>query len=224
MNTLKHKVTGGFFAFLFFAIASGQAQIEVPAKDIKDGYFEFEAPGEQLENVSGAMLSAENIGYTAWVFPDGPLMGKALHYLYADGNSGADTASIVLKWDFSKSNHLVTEVEIPNNRLYFQFELNADKEDATAVISYSTDGEHWTEFTEFAPKISELNAERPVEVQDLPLNVTLDKPAKAFFYRVEFRTKGKLFGQAFQWERMGNEPEYMRPGSFNARFKVILGR
>jgi hypothetical protein len=204
---------------------TSDAQVAVKKEDIKGTTYAFQAPGAQLENVGGAVDRNENIGFQEWTFPDGEHKGSSIYYLYADSRSKGDKASLVLKWDFSKSGHQVTEVEIPQNRLYYQYEPSSTVEEALAVISYSVDGKEWTELDQFNPDVTTLTAEVPVKAQNNPLYVALDKPTSVFYYRVEFQVKGgPFFGQAFQWERMGLEPAIMRPDHFAVNFTVAPAR
>lgn len=211
-----------FAAFAGLALASAaQAQLTVKKEDIKDNLFAFRAVGVALQDVGGALESSENVAYNAWEFPEGPSAGAHLYYLYADSKGNADQAHFILKWDFSKSGHQIKEVEIPHNRFYFQFESGSTVEEVLGVISYSVDGKEWVELDQFTPDTVGLNPEQPVKFQDNPLYVVLEKPADTFFYKVELRVRGgAFFGQAFQWQRMGQEPEVMRPDYFAVNFSV----
>ncbi len=210
----------GFLASLILAL-SVQAQVTVKKEDIKDNLYAFKAVGAALKDVAGAMESSESIGYNAWEYPDGAYAGEQIHYLYADSKTGTDQASFVLKWDFGKSGYLVTEVEIPNNRFYFQLEPASSIMEVLGTISYSIDGKVWTELDQFTPDIAGLTPEQPVKSQDNPLYVSLDAPAATFYYKVQFKVNGgPFYGQAFQWSRMSNEPDYMRPNSFGVNFVV----
>lgn len=220
MSRPLHGIPLGFLAALVLVFPI-QAQITVKKEDIKDNLYAFKAEGAALENVAGAMQSSENISYNSWEYPDGAFAGEQLHYLYADSKAGTDRAGFVLKWDFSKSDHLVTEVEIPNNRFYFQLEPASSVVEVLGTISYSVDGKEWTELDQFTPDISGLTPEQPVKSQDNPLYVSLDVPSATFYYKVEFKVNGgPFYGQAFQWSRMGSEPDYMRPNYFGVNFVV----
>lgn len=215
--------TGGVLAaFASLALVSAtQAQLTVKKEDVRENLFAFRAVGPALQDVGGSLESSENIGYNAWEFPEGPSAGAKLYYLYADSKGNADQAHFVLKWDFSQSGHQVKEVEIPNNRFYFQFESGSTVEEVLGVISYSIDGKEWVELDQFTPDTVGLNPEQPVKFQDNPLYVVLEKPADVFYYKVEFRVRGgSFYGQAFQWQRMGLEPEVMRPDYFAVNFSV----
>lgn len=208
-------------AVLVLVSSSANAQLTVKKTDIKDNLYVFKATGEALKDVGGALETNNNVAFNAWEFPDGANAGSRIFYLYADSKANTDQASFVLKWDFSESGHLVTEVEIPHNRFYFQYESASSVTEVMATISYSVDGKNWIELDQFNPDISGLNPEQPVKFQDNPLYVSLEKPAKTFYYKVEFRVTGGPFcGQAFQWQRMGLEPEIMRPDFFSANFTV----
>ena len=202
-------------------LVSAGAQVTVKKEDIKDNLYAFKAVGPALENVGGALETSENIGFNSWEFPEGVNAGAHIYYLYADSKSNAAEAKLVLKWDFSQTGQTVSEVEIPNNRFYFQYEGTSTVTEVLATISYSVDGNEWTELDQFTPDISGLNPDQPVKFQDNPLYVVLDKPAETFYYKVEFRVQGGPFvGQAFQWQRMGAEPDVMRPDYFSANFSL----
>jgi len=191
------------------------ASVSVSPKDVVEGSYTFTANGTDLENVNGALLEQENVKFK--MADDG---GRKLYYLFADGSSNQQHAQFVLKWDFSESGHLATQVSIPTNRLYFQSEPGCGVTAAKACISYSTDGINWTEADvwETSATISDVSA---AVSQNNKLELVLDQPASSFYYRVTFDVEGSPFYQeTFQWERMSGTIQYLDPEYFRVIFTL----
>ncbi|MFZ4778275.1 MAG: hypothetical protein ACOYM3_23125 [Terrimicrobiaceae bacterium] len=195
------------------AISGADVAWDDPA-NISNDELSFLAAGPELGNVNGVLAEQENIKFDTSTAEG----GQEVYHLYADGSSKQQNAFFVLKWDFSKLGRLVTGVKIPTNRLYFQAEPGSLVTSAKAVISYSTDGTNWTELDVF--ETTETTADvSTCTMQNHELQVTLDKPASTFFYRVAFSVEGAPFyGATFQWERMSEDFPFLRPNFFQVVF------
>jgi hypothetical protein len=199
----------------FGCAGSSHAGVKVESKDIKDGTYAFTAEATELENVHGALESTRNVVSGSCEAPSEFGSENKISYLFASGFD--QTASFVLKWDFSSSGFLATEVTIPTNRFYFQPYPPSNITQAVATISYSTDGTEWTEIDSFSARL-DGNTET---FQNKPLQIDLKTPASAFYYRVEFSVEGGTFhADTFQWERMGVKPDWLQPNHFDVDFRV----